>query len=66
MSFCIYSTRNVDIIFNKYVAIRRMGKKKEIRYEVMKPITKVNSKKDMELQELEVESTGAGVGAGGN
>lgn len=32
----------------------------------MKPITKkVNSKENKELQELEVESTGAGMGAGG-
>jgi hypothetical protein len=29
------------------------------------PITKVKSKEDKELQELEVESTGGGMGAGG-
>jgi hypothetical protein len=36
-------------------------KKKEIQKEVLKPITKVKSKEDKELQELEVESTGGGI-----
>ena len=40
-------------------------KKKEIQKEVLKPITNVKSKEDKELQELEVESTGGGMGAGG-
>jgi hypothetical protein len=34
-----------------------MGKKKNITEETLKPITKVNSRLDKELQELEVEST---------
>lgn len=37
----------------------------KIRKEVLKPITKVKSKEDKELQEFEVESTGGGMGAGG-
>jgi len=39
--------------------------KKDIVKEVLKPITKVESKEDKELQEQEVESTGGGIGAGG-
>jgi hypothetical protein len=35
-------------------------KKKDITKETLKPITKVNSKLDKELQELEVESTKGG------
>jgi hypothetical protein len=42
-----------------------MGDKKEIQKEALKPKTKVKSKEDKELQELEVESTGGGMGAGG-
>ena len=38
---------------------------KDIKKEILKPITKVKSKEDKELQELEVESTGGGTGAGG-
>ena len=37
-----------------------MRKKKDITKETLKPITKVNSKLDKELQELEVESTKGG------
>lgn len=37
-----------------------MGKKKNITEETLKPITKVNSRLDKELQELEVESTKGG------
>jgi hypothetical protein len=33
---------------------------KDIRKETLKPVTKVNSKLDMELQEWEVESTKGG------
>jgi hypothetical protein len=40
-------------------------KKKEIQEEILKPITKAKSKEDKELQELEVESTGGGMDAGG-
>jgi hypothetical protein len=40
-------------------------KKKEIQEEILKPITKVKSREDKELQELEVESTGGGMDAGG-
>jgi hypothetical protein len=32
-------------------------KKKDLTKETLKPVTKVNSKLDKELQELEVEST---------
>ncbi|HEY7571361.1 MAG TPA: hypothetical protein VH796_08330 [Nitrososphaeraceae archaeon] len=38
---------------------------KDITKETLKPITKVKSKIDKELQEQEVESTGGGMGAGG-
>ncbi len=39
--------------------------KKDIQKEVLKPIIKAKSKEDKELQKLEVESTGGGMGAGG-
>lgn len=42
-----------------------MDDKEEIQKEVLKPITKIKSKEDKELQELEVESTGGGMGAWG-
>jgi hypothetical protein len=48
-----------------YHLVILMEEKKEIQKEVLKPITKVKSKEDEELQELEVESTGGGMGAGG-
>jgi hypothetical protein len=35
-------------------------KKQDVQKETLKPITKVNSKLDRELQELEVESTKGG------
>jgi len=38
---------------------------KDIQKETLKPITKVKSKEDKELQEWEVESSGGGIGAGG-
>lgn len=38
---------------------------KNITKEILKPITKVRSKLDKELQQQEVESTGGGMGAGG-
>jgi len=38
---------------------------KDITKETLKPITKVKSEVDKELQEQEVESTGGGMGAGG-
>ena len=41
-----------------YYQVTPMEEKKEIQKEVLKPITKVKSKEDKELQELEVESTG--------
>ncbi len=37
-----------------------MEEKKDIKKETLKPITKVNSKLDKELQEWEVESTTSG------
>jgi hypothetical protein len=39
--------------------------KKDIQKETLKPINKIESKEDKELQELEVESSGGGQGAGG-
>lgn len=39
--------------------------KKDLVKETLKPITKVKSEEDKELQEQEVESTGGGMGAGG-
>jgi hypothetical protein len=36
------------------------GKEKEIQKDLLKPINKVNSKLDEELQEREVESTTSG------
>jgi hypothetical protein len=39
--------------------------RKDIQKETLKPITKVNSKFDKELQEREVESTNGGGGGGG-
>ena len=38
---------------------------KDIQKETLKPITKVNSEEDKELQEWEVESTGGGMEGGG-
>ena len=40
-------------------------KKKDIQKDSLKPITKVNSKLDKELQEWEVESTKGGANDGG-
>ena len=42
-----------------------MKRKKDIQKKTLKPIIKVKSEEDKELQELEVESTGGGMGAGG-
>jgi hypothetical protein len=39
--------------------------RKDLENELLKPVTKVKSKEDKELQEQEVESTGGGMGAGG-
>jgi hypothetical protein len=39
--------------------------KKDIHKETLKPINKIKSEEDKELQELEVESSGGGQGAGG-
>ncbi len=36
----------------------------KIKDEMLKPITKVKSEEDKELQELEVESSGGGMGGG--
>ncbi|HEY6164184.1 MAG TPA: hypothetical protein VIW25_04695 [Nitrososphaeraceae archaeon] len=58
------------ISFNKtliifYYTTVNMEEEKNIRKETLKPITRVKSKEDKELQELEVESTGGGTGGGG-
>jgi hypothetical protein len=39
--------------------------KKDLHKETLKPITKADSEEDKELQELEVESSDGGQGAGG-
>ena len=44
--------------------IRYSMERKDIQKETLKPITKVNSKFDKELQEREVESTNGGGGGG--
>jgi hypothetical protein len=59
-----------DLIIQKiliiiYCATIKMEEEKDIQKETLKPITKAKSKEDKELQELEVESTGGGMGAGG-
>ena len=48
-----------------YYQLTQWKRRKKSKREVLKPITKVKSKEDKELQELEVESTGGGMGAGG-
>ena len=58
------------ISFNKtliifYYTTVNMEEEKNIRKETLKPITRVKSEEDKELQELEVESTGGGTGGGG-
>lgn len=40
-------------------------KSKELKEEILKPINNPKSKKDKELQELEVESTAGGIGGSG-
>jgi hypothetical protein len=42
-----------------------MKEEKDIHKETLKPITKVKSKEDKELQDLVVESSGRGLRAGG-
>jgi hypothetical protein len=42
-----------------------MQEEKDIQKDTLKPITKAKSKVDKELQDLEVESSGGGIGAGG-
>jgi hypothetical protein len=53
------------IIFIFYYTTVNMEEEKNIRKETLKPITRVKSEEDKELQELEVESTGGGTGGGG-
>jgi hypothetical protein len=48
-----------------YCTTVNMEEEKNIRKETLKPITRVKSKEDKELQELEVESTAGGTGGGG-
>jgi len=48
-----------------YYTIVNMEEEKNISKETLKPITRVKSEEDKELQELEVESTGGGTGGGG-
>jgi hypothetical protein len=52
------------LLFITCYAIIDMKAGKEIVKEALKPITKVESEEDKELQKWEVESTGGGVGAG--
>ena len=57
-------TYNKTLIIIYYTTIN-MEEEKNIRKETLKPITRVKSEEDKELQELEVESTGGGTGGGG-
>jgi hypothetical protein len=58
-----YKRHKILIII--YCVTIKMEEEKDIQKETLKPITKAKSKEDKELQELEVESTGGGKGAGG-
>jgi hypothetical protein len=57
-------TYNKTLIIIYYTTVN-MEEEKNIRKETLKPITRVKSEEDKELQELEVESTGGGTGGGG-
>lgn len=45
--------------------IDEVNSSEELKKEMLKPITKSKSDTDRELQDLEVETTGGGVGGGG-
>jgi hypothetical protein len=45
--------------------IDEVNSSEELKKEMLKPITKSKSGTDKELQDLEVETTGGGVGGGG-
>ena len=54
-----------ELMFNRLIGQRYLHsdmEEKDIQKETLKPITKVNSKLDKELQEWEVESTKGGGG----
>ena len=60
-----FSKNDLHIKCNPNTNMEEQQDKKDITKETLKPITKVKSKVDKELQEQEVESTGGGMGAGG-
>ena len=45
--------------------IDEVNSSEELKKEMLKPITKSKSDTDKELQDLEVETTGGGIGGGG-
>ena len=45
--------------------IDEVNSSEELKKEMLKPVTKSKSDTDRELQDLEVETTGGGVGGGG-
>lgn len=45
--------------------IDEVNSSEELKKEMLKPVTKSKSDTDKELQDLEVETTGGGVGGGG-
>ena len=61
----IISFNKTLIIFYILLYYCKHRRRKNIRKETLKPITRVKSEEDKELQELEVESTGGGTGGGG-
>lgn len=58
----IQTSNRTIIIFNNLICQEYIAdmEEKDIQKETLKPITKVNSKLDKELQEWEVESTTGG------
>jgi hypothetical protein len=60
-----FSKNDLHIKCNPNTNMEEQQDEKDITKETLKPITKVKSKVDKELQEQEVESTGGGMGAGG-
>ncbi len=45
--------------------IDEVNSSEELKKEMLKPVTKSKSDTDKELQDLEVETTGGGIGGGG-
>jgi hypothetical protein len=55
------TNNKITVICFTYICMKR---KKDIQDETLKPIIKIKSEEDKELQELEVESTDGGMGVG--